>query len=192
MPGSLCPRAPGWGPFLQTIIWGGLWTRAVGSGFRRLALPMGTPQPGGAPLPLPAYAKRGPAVGQAELQPGLVPAVPSFSGLKEPQKAQAWAASLLDFISKMVRSVASLATLCSWRGWCWEGPLISPCSFLSHSLSLHLSLCLCLSFSLPMKHVPPARSHSKSWGHDSEGDRRCSWLLSVWLGTHKMNQQVKQ
>lgn len=55
-----------------------------------------------------------------------------------------------------------------------------------------LSLCLCLSFSLPMKHVPPARSQSKSWGHDSEGDRRCSWLLSVWLGTHKMNQQVKQ
>ena len=41
-----------------------------------------------------------------------------------------------------------------------------------------------------MKHVLPARSHSKSWGHGSEGDRRCSWLLSVWLGTHKMNQQV--
>lgn len=69
---------------------------------------MGIPQPWGAPLPLPAHAKGAPAVGQAELQPGLVPAVPSLSGLKEPQRVQAWANSLLDVTSKMVRSVASL------------------------------------------------------------------------------------
>lgn len=72
----------------------------------------------------------------------------SFSGLKEPQRVQAWATSLLDFISKMVSSVASLVTLCSRRGRCREGPRISSCSFLSLSLTFSPFVSLSLSLFL--------------------------------------------
>lgn len=182
MPCSLCPRAPRWGPFLQTIIWGGLWTRAVGSGFRWLALSVGTPQPGGEPLPLPAHAKGAPVVGQA------VPAwISACCALLRPQGAPEGTGmgNLAAGFHQQDGKQCGLPCYAVLTERAVSGGTTDFVVQFSVSLTHFLSICLCLSFSLPMKHVPPARSHSKSCGHGSEGDRRCSWLLSVWLGHTK-------